>query len=142
MFVCCGAGFEAGADIGVAVAAEDVEWRNRSRRGGHREACGLEDRLQFAGADYGVDFWDALLDFVAVALDEAAGDNELAGRTGGLEAGHFEDGVDGFLLGRVDEATGVDDEDLGFFWVRGEACAGAVEQAHHDLGVDEVLGAA
>jgi hypothetical protein len=26
--------------------------------------------------------------------------------------------------------------------VRGEARAGAVEQAHHDLGVDEVLGAA
>jgi hypothetical protein len=24
----------------------------------------------------------------------------------------------------------------------GEACAGAVEQAHHDLGVDEVFGAA
>jgi hypothetical protein len=38
--------------------------------------------------------------------------------------------------------AGVDDEDFGFFGVGGEARAGAVEQAHHDLGVDEVLGAA
>ena len=66
----------------------------------------------------------------------------LRGRAGGLVAGHFEDGVDGFLLGGVDEAAGVDDEDFGLFGVGGEARAGAVEQAHHDLGVDEVFGAA
>jgi hypothetical protein len=33
---------------------------------------------------------------------------------------HLEDGVDGLLLGGVDEAAGVDDEDLGVFGVRGE----------------------
>ena len=81
-------------------------------------------------------------DFVAVALDEAAGDDELFGRAGGFVAGHFEDGVDGFLLGGVDEGAGVDDEDLGLLRMGGEARAGAVEQAHHDLGVDEVFGAA
>ena len=57
-------------------------------------------------------------------------------------AGHFEDGVDGLLLGGVDEGAGVDDEDFGVFGALGEAGAGAVEQAHHDFGVDEVFGAA
>ena len=38
--------------------------------------------------------------------------------------------------------AGVDDEDFGLVDVGGEARAGAVEQAHHDLGVDEVFGAA
>ena len=55
---------------------------------------------------------------------------------------HLEDGVDGLLLGGVDEAAGVDDEDLGVFGAGGELGAAAMEQAHHDLGVDEVLGAA
>ena len=60
----------------------------------------------------------------------------------GFVAGHLEDGVDRFLLGRVDEGAGVDDEDIGGFGVGGDARAGAVEQAHHDLAVDEVFGAA
>ncbi len=57
-------------------------------------------------------------------------------------AGHFEDGVDGLLLGGVNEAAGVDDEDFGVFWTGGEARTGAVQQAHHDLGIDEVFGTA
>ena len=55
---------------------------------------------------------------------------------------HFEDGVDGLLLGGIDEGAGVDDEDFGVFRGVGEARAGAVEQAHHDFRVDEVFGAA
>ena len=48
----------------------------------------------------------------------------------------------GFLLGSIDEAAGVDDEDLGLLGAGGQARAGAVEKAHHDLGIDEVFGAA
>ena len=114
----------------------------RSARGGHRQAGGFENRLQFAGADHGVHFGNALPDFVAVALHQAAGDDELFGRAGGLVARHLENGVDRLLLGGVDEAAGVDDEDFGLFGMGGQARAGAVEQAHHDLGVDEVFGAA
>ena len=57
-------------------------------------------------------------------------------------SGHLQYRVDRLLLGRVDEAAGVDDEDLGLFGMGGEASAGAVEQAHHHLRVDEVFGAA
>ena len=55
---------------------------------------------------------------------------------------HLEDGVDGLLLGGVDEAAGVDDDDFGVFGVGGEFGSVVMEQAHHDLGVDEVFGAA
>ena len=89
-----------------------------------------------------LNFRDVFADLVAVTLDETAGDDELAGAAGGFVAGHFEDGRDRLLLGGVDEGTGVDDEDFGVLGAGGEARAGAVEEAHHDLGVDEVFGAA
>ena len=84
------------------------------------------------------------MDFVAVALDEAAGDDEALGFAAVLllVLDHLEDGVDGLLLGGVDEAAGVDDDDLGVFGAGGELGAAVVEHAHHDLGVDEVFGAA
>ena len=116
--------------------------KGEGRGGSGREAGGFEDRFELAGADHGVDFRNVFADFVAIALDEAAGDDELAGAALGFVAGHFEDGVDRLLLGGVDEGAGVDDEDLGLFGTGGEARAGAVEQAHHDLGIDEVFGAA
>ena len=56
--------------------------------------------------------------------------------------GHLQDGVDRFLLGRVDEGAGVDDQHVGGFGIAGDARAGMVEQAHHDFAVDEVFGAA
>ena len=123
---------------------EDVEGGVGCGVAGRGEAGGVEDRFEFAGADDGVDFGDVLLDLVAVALDEAAGDDEALGFAAvrGLVLDHLEDGVDGLLLGGVDEGAGVDDEDFGVFGVGGELAAGVMEQAHHDLGVDEVFGAA
>ena len=108
------------------------------------EAGGGEDGFEFAGADYCVYFGDVLLDLVAVALDEAAGDDDALGFSAVLllVLDHLEDGVDGLLLGGVDEAAGVDDDDLGVFGAGGEFGAVVMEQAHHDLGVDEVFGAA
>ena len=129
----------AGAGVGVD-CGDDVERRCSGDR--LRDSCGFEDRLQLSGADYCIDLWDAFLNLVAVALDQASGDDQLFRFAGRFVARHFEDGVDGLLLGGVDKAAGVDDQDFGVFWTRGEARAGAVEQAHHHLGVDEVFGAA
>ncbi len=147
-----GLGFLAGAGFGVD-GGEDGEGRGRdgcvprspsARDLGHPsfDASGFEDGFELAGAEDGVDFRDVFADLVAVTLDETAGDDELAGAAGGFVAGHFEDGRDRLLLGGVDEGTGVDDEDFGVLGAGGEARAGAVEEAHHDLGVDEVFGAA
>ena len=79
-------------------AGEDIEGRCGNGGFGHGEAGGLEDGFEFTGADDGIDFRNVLYDFVAVALDEAAGDDELAGGAGGFEARHLQDGVDRLLL--------------------------------------------
>ena len=134
-------GFLAGASFGC-FAGEDSERGKRGCLGRHRKTSGLKDGLELAGADHGIDFGDALLNLVAVALDEAAGDNELFGRARGFVAGHFKDGIDGFLLGGVNEAAGVDDEDFGIFRTGGQTRAGAIKKAHHNLGVHEVFGTA
>jgi len=122
---------------------EDLEGGVAGAAGGS-EACRVEDGFEFSGADDGVYFGDILLDFVAVALDEAAGDDEPLRFAAVLlfVLNHLEDGVDGLLLGGVDEAACVDDDDLGVFCAGGELGPVVVEQAHHDLGVNEVLGAA
>jgi len=105
-------------------------------------ALGARSTKSLAGADDGVDFRDVFLDFVAVALDEASGYDEALCCAGSLVLHHFEDGVDGLLLGGIDEGTGVDDENLGVFGMAGQARTGAVQQPHHDFGVDKIFGAA
>ncbi len=111
---------------------------------GAGEAGSFQNCFEFAGADHSVDLGDVGADFVAVTLDQAAGYDEALGAAavGDLVLNHLEDGVDGFLLGGVDEGAGVDDEDVGVFGAGGELGTAAMEQAHHDLGVNEVLGAA
>ena len=143
-----GAGaFGAGVLVDAAGVAVDLgrgEDGEGGVGGGAVEAGGFEDGFEFAGAYDGVDFGDVGADLVAVTLDQAAGYDEALGAAavGDLVLDHLEDGVDGFLLGGVDEGAGVDDEDVGVFGAGGELGAAAMEQAHHDLGVDEVLGAA
>ena len=59
-----------------------------------------------------------------------------------LEFRHFEDCVDGLLLGWIDEAAGVDHQDFGVLRIVRELVAAFHKLAHHDLGVDEVFGTA
>jgi hypothetical protein len=101
---------------------EDAEGGVVVRVAAGSEARGGEDGFELACAYDGVDFGDVLLDFVAVALDEAAGDDDALGFTAVLllVLDHLEDGVDGLLLGGVDEAAGVDDDDLGVFGTGGQ----------------------
>jgi hypothetical protein len=124
-------------------AGEDVEGRVRRGHGREYVEAGCSENLvQLSGADNGINFGDVLLDLVTVALDEAASDDEFSGCAVGLETRHFKDRVDGFLLCLVDEGAGVDDEDVGGFVVGRDLGASAVEEAHHDFAVDEVLGTA
>jgi hypothetical protein len=75
------------------------------------------------------------------ALDEASGDDQATGFAAGFVAGHFEDGIDGFLLGAGDEGAGIDDNDIGGIGVGSEFGSGLGEHTHHDLAIDEVFGA-
>ena len=117
------------------------EWGIARRGRGRNAGCG-ENIFQFAGADDGVDFGNVFANLVAEALDQASGDDEFFRLASGLVRGHFEDGVDRFLLRAFDERAGVDDDHVGVFGAAGEFGSGAGEQAHHDFAVDQVLGAA
>ena len=136
-----GPGFFARADFRVGTR-QNREGRGRGGRGGGVEACGFEDGFELSGSHDGVDFRDVFLDLVAIALDKAASDDEFFCAAAGFVTRHLKDGRNGFLLSGVNEGTGVDDEDFGVFGAGGEACTCAVEEAHHDLGVNEVFGAA
>ena len=102
---------------------------------------GFNDALDFAGADDGIDFRHLLKDLIAKTLDKTAGDDQFFGGAEFLVLGHFQDGVDGFLLRGFDKAASVDDQDFGIVGARGQLIALAREKAHHHLAVDEVLGA-
>ena len=54
----------------------------------------------------------------------------------------LEDRVDGFLLRRIDERAGVDDEHIRFFGVGGDLHPVLQDAAEHDLGIDQILRAA
>src|ERR1035441_8813407 len=82
---------------------------------GGSDSGGGQNAGQLAGAENGVDLRDVLLNLVAVALHQAAGDDELAGTAVRLVPNHFEDGIDRLLLGGVDERAGVDPDDVGVF---------------------------
>ena len=79
-----------------------------------------------------------------VALGHATSDDKLLAflAGGGLAVAHHINGFEGFVLRRVDEGAGVDDDHVGFRGVGSHGHAGLGEVADHDLGIDQVLGAA
>ncbi len=66
-----------------------------------------------AGAEEVIDLGQVLREAFAVALHEAAGDDERLALAGLLVLGELENVVDGLLLGGFEEGAGVDDDDLG-----------------------------
>ena len=78
------------------------------------------------------------------ALRHTAGDHQALARAF-LHAPLFvgiEDGLDGFLLGGIDERAGVDDEYVGVVGICREPEAFFLEAAEHDFGIHKIFGAA
>jgi hypothetical protein len=98
--------------------------------------------IELVGADDGVDFRDVGANIVAIALDQATSNHEATGFASFLIFGHLKDGVDGFLLCGIDEAAGVDYDDVGVGGFGRKLVTVLDELAHHDLSVDEVFRAA
>ena len=120
-----------------------IEKRGRGgRRGAELAFDGGENLLHFAGTDHGVHFRNLLADLLAIAFHQASGDDQLAGAAEFFVFGHFDDGVDGLALRGFDEAAGVYHEHVGIAGAGREFVAAAGQNAHHDLGIDEVLRAA
>ena len=78
------------------------------------------DLVQFVGADQGIHFRHVRLDIAAVALDEATGHHQALRPPHFLVLGHFQNRIDRFLLGRVNKAAGVYDQDIGLIGMGSE----------------------
>ncbi len=63
----------------------------------------------FANAEQQVDLRHGFLQFLAVALGKAAGDDEPLAAAALFILRHLQNGVDGLLLGALDKAAGVYD---------------------------------
>ena len=119
-----------------------VEVRLQRIGGGWEALADIDDAVEFVGADEGVDFRHFVADIAAVALHQAAGDDQLFGAADFLVLGHLQDGVDRFFLGGVDETAGVDDQDVGLVGMVRQLVASGDELTHHDFTIDEVFGTA
>ncbi len=99
----------------------------------------LDDPRRVAVAEKPVDLGQLLREILPVALREAPDHEHLLFRVALLQ---LEARLDGFLLGRGDEAARVDDEDVGLLGRGCQAPPCADERGDHPLGVDLVLCAA
>ncbi len=100
------------------------------------------DALELVGTHQRIHFRHLLADIAAVAFHQAAGDNQLSRAAGFLVLRHLQNGVDGFLLGGVDEAAGVHHQHVGVAGMGRQLVAASHEGAHHDFAIDEIFGTA
>src|SRR6266568_8317091 len=128
-----------------SAAYQDVEWRVRLCCLRLRTEAGrLEDGLQFASPHDSIHLWNILADLIAVPLHQAARNDQPLSLAAicNLVLDHLQNRIYRLLLGRVDKTTGVDDENLRVLGTRGKLPASAMQQAHHDFGIDQVFRAA
>ena len=106
-----------------------------------------EDRTGFGDlieSDEGVHFGKFADEVVGKALGKAAADDDFGIRALALVAlaGGFENGVDGFLFRGIDKSAGVHNEDISFGRIGGDFKSFGFCGSKHDLGIDEIFGAA
>ncbi len=114
------------------------------RRGQRRAAAELHHiphLAELVEADEAVDLGDLPGELIAEAVHHAAGHQHPLDPLP-LAADHLQDGVDRLLLGLLDEGAGVDHHRIRPVEVVDHLIAPAPQLSEHDLGVDEVLGAA
>ncbi len=104
--------------------------------GRHDVVYGVHDRVVLVRAGDRRDIGKAGADQVGLAA-HAAGDDDLAVLRQGLA-----DGVEAFFLGAVEEAAGIDDDDIGAGIVGGRRIAFALQARQDALGIDQGLGTA
>lgn len=100
---------------------------------------------QLIQADKRVHFRNQTRQLLGKTLRHAAGDDEFLAAVAFAQspvAVCFKNGVYAFLVGRIDERTGVYNEHVRLARFRGHFHAGLVHVADHDFRIDQVLGAA
>ena len=109
------------------------------RCGGPGHSRGRQDTVEFAGPDHRIHFRNVFLNFVAKALDQATGHNQLLGVSPRLQAGHIQNGINRLLLGRVNEGTGIDDDNVSILSLGSQVGACLHQHPHHYFAVNQVL---
>ncbi len=130
-----------------AVGVVQIRWEARDQlqrddASGAAALDGADDFRHVAGSEHGVDLRDLRLQLVAIPLAQAPRHHQAPAGAGLLQLRQLEDRIDRLLLGRIDERARIDDEHLRLGGIGRQHVARLLRQAHHDLGVDEVLGAA
>ena len=95
-----------------------------------------------AGAQDTVHLGHLLQDIPLIALAQAAGDQDLAHLALCLQRGSGENVINGFALGGVNKAAGVDDHHIAAGKVREHRVSRLPDPVHHPLAVHLVLGTA
>jgi hypothetical protein len=113
---------------------------SRSRLGTGRRPALTDSDTGTPKAGHQIGLGEGVGQLVAVALGQAAGDDQPGALLPGV--GQREDGLDRLLPGGVDEGARVDDHEVGDSGVIGRHHALGEEGADDLLGVDLVLGAA
>ena len=126
--------------LGARCSGAGCAAKKLQRRPGGATADRADDFRYLPRAEDRIDLGDLLLQLGAVALGEAAGDDQAAAGAVLLVLRHLEDGVDRLLLGRIDERAGIHHEDVGVGRVVRQLVARLLRQPEHHLGIDEVFG--
>ena len=100
------------------------------------------DLVERPGPQKHIHLGHRLEDLLPVALGQTAGHHQAPADAVLLVVGQFQDHVEGFLGGLLDETAGVDDDRVGLCGVFRDGPAGLREPAEHDFAVYLVLGAA
>ena len=131
-------------DVADASAGKDAEGRACCCQRGRLQAGSGQNAVQFARAEHRVHIRYISANLIAVAFDQAARNDQLlcAASVADLVIRHFQDRVDAFLLGRIDERAGVDDDDVGVLRGWSQLRTGVVQKAHHHLTIHQIFGAA
>ena len=99
----------------------------------------LDDLVDRADAENGIDLGKFLENRLAVALGHAARDDDALEAFVLLEPGNIENIVDSFLFCRLDEGAGVDDDDISLGLVGRDLVARVEKVMKHNLGVELIF---
>ncbi len=123
----------------VGLVAEELPHAGVSGNGiGDQSALGElgHEVMQVREPQKEVDLGNLVLQFLLISLDQAPDGHDRFDVAFLLELSGAQDRVDRFLLGGVDEAAGIDENDVGVRQIGGHHRAVAYQVSHQAFGID------
>src|SRR5262249_20280667 len=86
-----------------------------------------------------VDLWNFFQNFAAITLRKTSGNHQFFAVALRFQIRHFQDRLDGFLFGAIDEPARVHDDDVRIFFLSGDGITLPAEGSKHNFAVYQVL---